>query len=72
MAEGDLILNTKQSRYVKKKKIYIYIYIYIAIVQLQLEASYPVHGIERISVVLSVSFFTISLKGVCVAISVSL
>ena len=23
MAEGDLILNTKQSRYVKKKKIYI-------------------------------------------------
>ena len=52
MAEGDLILNTKQSRYVKK----IYIYIYIAIMQLQLEASYPVHGIERISVVLSVSF----------------
>ena len=60
MAEGDLILNTKQSRYDKKKKIYIY----IAIMQLQLEASYPVHGIERISVVLSVSFFTISLKGV--------
>ena len=63
MAEGDLILNTKQSRYDKKKKIYIY----IAIMQLQLEASYPVHGIERISVVLSVSFFTISLKGVHVS-----
>ena len=43
------------------------IYIYIAIMQLQLEASYPVHGIERISVVLSVSFFTISLKGVRVS-----
>ena len=42
-------------------------YIYIAIMQLQLEASYPVHGIERISVVLSVSFFTISLKGVRVS-----
>ena len=66
MAEGDLILNTKQPRYVKKKKI-LYIYIYIAIMQLQLEASYPVHGIERISVVLSVSFFTISLKGVRVS-----
>ena len=51
MAEGDLIINTKHSRYVKKKK-----YIYIAIMQLQLEASYPVHGIERIGVVLSVSF----------------
>ena len=63
MAEGDLILNTIQSRYDKKKKIYIY----IAIMQLQLEASYPVHGIERISVVLSVSFFTISLKGVRVS-----
>ena len=51
--------------------IYIYIYIYIAIMQLQLEASYPVHGIERISVVLSVSFSqaaaAISLKGVRVS-----
>ena len=39
---------------------------YIAIMQLELEG-YPVHGVEIIGVVLSVSLFTISLKGVCVS-----